>query len=335
MRQPRLIANVCSPMKIMMINGRSYVIKALNKYGFRITMKKDPLDVSVIIVTYNSADMIGMCLDSLGPDAAPSRDVFVVDNASTDGSAEIVRNRYPWVRLTANAENRGFAAANNQVLPLCRGRYLFYLNPDAKLTASGVIGGCIRFMDAHPQVGLAGTRLINPDGSLQGSVSRRYPGQRFAGVETAGLKGDIACVLGASMVARTELIRQVGGFDEDFSLYGEDQDLCLRIRRAGYEIGYVDSAAVVHFGGLSERQSLPADVWKKKTRAEHLFYQKHYLPETVARIRRADLLKTRFRLVTLALTMPFLHDRARAEGKRIKYRAVYETLKRFDGEGGR
>ena len=297
-------------------------------------MKKDPLDVSVIVVTYNSADMIGMCLDSLGPYTAPSREVFVVDNASTDGSAGIVRDRYSWVLLTANAENRGFAAANNQALPLCRGRYLYYLNPDAKLTSPGVIEECIRFMDAHPQIGLAGTRLINPDGSLQESVSRRYPGQRFAWAEMAGLKGDIACVLGASMIARTDLIRRIGGFDEDFILYGEDQDLCLRIRRAGYEIGYCDSATVVHFGGRSEQQSLPADVWKKKTRAEYLFYGKHYLPETTARIRRADLLKTRFRLITLALVMPFLRVKVEAEGKRTKYRAVYETLKPSNGQRG-
>jgi GT2 family glycosyltransferase len=271
--------------------------------------------------------MIGMCLDSLGLDTDPSREVFVVDNASTDGGAEMVRNRYPLVHLTVNKENRGFAAANNQVLPLCRGRYLYYLNPDAKLTGPGLLEKCIRFMEARPGVGLAGTRLINPDGTPQKSISWRYPGQKFAMSEMEGLKGEIACVLGASMVARTDLIRRIGGFDEEFSLYGEDQNLCLRIRRAGYEIGFVDDVVVIHYGGQSERESVPAEVWKKKTRAEYLFYRKHYLPGTIVRIRRADVIKARFRLVTLALTMPFLRDRVRAEGKRTKYRAIYETLK--------
>lgn len=298
-----------------------------------ISMKSTDPEISIIIVTYNTADMIGMCLDSLGPGADPSREVFVVDNASTDGSADIVRNRYPWINLTVNKENRGFAAANNQVLPLCRGRYIYYLNPDAKLTGPGVIEKCVRFMDANPGVGLAGTRLINPDGSLQKSVSWRYPGQKFAMSEMEGLKGEIACVLGASMVARTDLIRQIGGFDDDFILYGEDQDLCLRVRRAGYEIGYIDDAVVVHYGGQSERQSVPAEVWKKKIRAEYLFYRKHYLPETIARIRRADLCKARFRLATLALTMPFLGDGVRTERKRTKYRAIYETLKPLNSEG--
>jgi N-acetylglucosaminyl-diphospho-decaprenol L-rhamnosyltransferase len=293
-----------------------------------------PLDVSIIVVTYNTADLIGMCLDSLGLDTEPSREVFVVDNASTDGGAEMVRSRYPWVHLTVNNENRGFAAANNQVLPLCRGRYLYYLNPDAKFTGSGLLEKCIRFMEDRPEVGLAGTRLINPDGTPQESVSLRYPGQKFTGSEMAGLKGNIACVLGASMVARTDLLRRIGGFDEEFALYGEDQDLCLRIRREGYEIGFIDDAVVLHYGGQSERQSVPAEVWKKKTRAEYLFYRKHYLPETIARIRRADLRKARFRLLTLKLTMLFAGDRARAEGKRIKYRVIHETLKSASHEKG-
>lgn len=290
-------------------------------------MPMAPVDVSIIVVTYNTADMIGMCLDSLGLDTEPSREVFVVDNASTDGGPETVRNRHPRVHLTVNKENRGFAAANNQVLPLCRGRYLYYLNPDAKWTGPGLLEKCVRFMEARPEVGLAGTRLINPDGTPQESISRRYPGQKFTRSEMAGLKGEIACVLGASMIARTDLIRRIGGFDEEFSLYGEDQDLCLRVRREGYEIGYIDDAVVLHYGGQSERQSVPAEVWKKKTRAEYLFYRKHYLPETIARIRRADAIKARFRLVTLALTMPCLRDRVSAEGKRIKYRAIQETLK--------
>jgi N-acetylglucosaminyl-diphospho-decaprenol L-rhamnosyltransferase len=142
-----------------------------------------------------------------------------------------------------------------------------------------------------------------------------------------GLLGEIACVLGASMIARTDLIRRIGGFDEAFTLYGEDQDLCLRIRKAGYRIGSIDEAVVIHYGGRSERQTVPAEVWQKKTRAEELFYRKHYLPGTVARIRREDRIKARFRLLTLALTMPFLKDRQKAAEKRTKYRAIYEALK--------
>ena len=296
-------------------------------------MKKNPLDVSIIIVPYNTADMIGMCLDSLGAETGLSREVFVVDNASTDGSADIVRNRYPWINLTVNKENRGFAAANNQVLPLCRGSYLYYLNPDAKLTGPGVIEKCVRFMDANPGVGLAGTRLVNPDGSLQKSVSWRYPGQKFAMSEMEGLKGEIACVMGASMIARTEVIQRIGGFDEEFILYGEDQDLCLRVRRAGYEIGCIDDAVVVHYGGQSERQSVPAEVWKKKTLAEYLFYRKQYRPETVRRIARAHRFREMRKILLTRLTLPFVRDRARALERMERYRVVYDIAVRQLGGG--
>ncbi len=280
---------------------------------------------------YNTADLIGQCLSSLYKDQGPPREVFVVDNASTDGGVELVRKEYPWVKLIVNKKNRGFAAANNQVLPFCRGQYIFYLNPDTKLVGSGITEKCTRVMDTNPEIGLAGVKLVNPDGSLQESVSFRYPGERFAKSEVAGLKGEIACVMGAGMIARTELIRKLGGFDEDFVLYGEDQDLCLRIRRAGYRISFIEDAVILHYGGWSERPSLPADVWTKKTRAEYLFYRKHYTLKTMEKIRRNDLLKSRFRLLTLALSVPFMRDRTVAEGKRIKYLAIYETVKNLKG----
>lgn len=283
--------------------------------------------VSIIIVTYNTADLIGACLASVAMDEGPARDIFVVDNASTDDGVEFMRDNYPKIHLTANKENRGFAAANNQVLPLCRGRYIFYLNPDTKLIGHGVLEKCVRFMEANRQVGLAGVKLVNPDGSPQESVSFRYPGEKFSRGEVSGLKGEIAAIMGAGMVARADLIRSLNGFDESFTLYGEDQDLCLRIRKAGFEIGYIEEAIVLHYGGQSERQTLPADVWKKKTFAEYHFYRKHYSTKTVARIRRLDLLKACYRIVTLKIAIPFSKDRATAEGKMIKYRAICDTLR--------
>lgn len=106
----------------------------------------------------------------------------------------------------------------------------------------------------------AGVKLINPDGSPQESFSFEYPGQKYAARELAGLKGSIAWVLGAGMLVRTDLFRRIGGFDEDFFMYGEDQDLCLRIRKARYEIGFIDSALMVHLRGQSERQSPRPDI---------------------------------------------------------------------------
>ncbi len=284
-------------------------------------------DVSVIIVTYNTADLIGECLASVERDKGATREIFVVDNASTDGGVALVRDDHSRVHLTANSDNRGFAAANNQVLPLCRGRYIFYLNPDTKLVGSDVLRKCVRFMENNPQVGLAGVKLVNPDGSLQESVSLRYPGEKFSRGEVKDMKGKIACVMGAGMIARPGLIRKLGGFDESFTLYGEDQDLCLRVRREGYEIGFIEDAVVMHYGGQSERRTLPAEVWRKKTFAEYHFYRKHYSRQTVARIRRADMLKARYRLFTLGLLNLFTENSSANEGKMTKYRAICDTLK--------
>jgi len=283
------------------------------------------MDLSIIIVSYNTAELIVDCLKTVLDSTGVDQEIFVIDNASVDGSGPLVRRTFPTVHLVENIQNRGFAAANNQVMPLCRGSYLFFLNPDTTVMPD-TFGRAIAFMNAHRSVGLAGTRIINPDGSLQESVSYRYPGHRYAGRELSALKGDIACVLGAAMIARPEAVRAVRGFDEDFFLYGEDQDICLRIRKAGYEIGYIDEAIVIHLGGQSERQSGAASLWKRKTMAEMLFYRKHYHQETAARIRRADLWKARFRMATLRLSLPFLPGKERARAKLIKYETVHATL---------
>jgi len=124
------------------------------------------------------------------------------------------------------------------------------------------------------------------------------------------------------MIARTDVVRRLGGFDEDFFLYGEDQDLCLRIRREGYEIGYVKEAVAVHIGAQSERSSPREDLLLRKIRAEYLFYGKHYRPDTVARIRKAEFLKARWRLFTLKLQRPFATDIRRLREKEDRYRLI-------------
>jgi len=278
-------------------------------------------DISVVIVSYNTADLIGTCLDSVCASSGCRTEVVVVDNASADGSADHVGTGFPRVRLIANRENRGFGAACNQALPFCRGRYVLFLNPDASLQPDA-LSRAISAMDRNPAVGLAGLRILNPDGTLQPSVSYRYPGQRHCREELRDLPGRIACVLGAAMIARTDVVRRLGGFDEDFFLYGEDQDLCLRIRREGCEIGYVKEAVAVHIGAQSERSSPREDLLLRKIRAEYLFYGKHYRPDTVARIRKAEFLKARWRLFTLKLQKPFATDTRRLQEKEARYRLI-------------
>ncbi len=283
------------------------------------------MDLSVIIVSYNTADLIGPCLTSVIDQTGGDNEIFVVDNASPDGSAAVIAANFPGVHLIANKGNRGFAVANNQAITHCRGRYILFLNPDTVLKEN-CLSTSLSYLDARPEIGLAGLHILNPDGTDQESVSWRYLSQRYTSGELANLPGVIACVMGAAMIAPRETIFSIGGFDEDYFLYGEDEDLCLRIRTRGLQIGFIEAARVVHYHGQSERKSTSAEVWRKKVRAEYLFYDKHYRPETITRIIRAEMLKARWRIITLQLFLPFMKNKEEMLDKLDKYKVIKEEL---------
>jgi len=283
-------------------------------------------DLSIIIVNHNTADMLIRCLHSIRSQSCHSSEVILVDNASQDNSLEIAEGPLSRLTVIANKQNLGFARANNQALNISRGRYIYFLNPDTELK-EGVLGAIIEFMESNPEIGLAGTRILNPDGSFQSSVERHYPGERHSRGELSGLKGDIAWVSGASMIARRSVMREVNGFDERFFLYGEDLDLCLAVRIAGWTIGYIPAALVVHWGGVSERNTLPIDVWKKKFNAEILFYQKHYTDKTIRAIRRATIIQALWRIFTLNLTLSFSKNKEIPLKKLEKYRLMFTLFR--------
>jgi len=281
--------------------------------------------ISIIIVNYNTAELLAPCLNSVEPRSDLGLEVIVVDNASQDDSAAMVSRDFPRVKLIANESNAGFARANNQALKVSNREYIYFLNPDT-VVQPGAFEAMIGFMESHTDVGLAGTRILNPNGSVQSSVERRYPGERRAQKDLRGLPGDIAWVLGASMVARRAIVEELGGFDEGFFLYGEEQDLCLRIRKAGWKIGFITDAVVVHWGGQSERTTATEDLWKKKFTAESLFYRKHYSKRSVLRIHRANVVQAFWRIVSLRLTLPFCADRDVSLNKLTKYRLALKTF---------
>lgn len=287
-------------------------------------MSIDPApDLSVVIVNYNTAPFLRTCLESLLSQRGAGFEVLMVDNGSTDESCRILRTDYPFIELISNKSNVGFARANNLALKRCQGKYVYFLNPDTE-----VLPDCfsimIAFMEGHPEVGLAGTCILNPDGSKQSSVERTYPGENHARGELKGLAGDIAWVLGASMIARKQVMEKINGFDETFFLYGEETDLCLRVRKDGWCIGYIPDAKIVHKGGGSECGSLPEIVWRKKTDSEFIFYQKHYSNRAVRSIKRANLIQAYWRILTIRLFLPFLKNRRTARKKLTKYRVVVE-----------
>jgi len=295
--------------------------------NFGIALETKPLcDLSIIIVNYNTADMLARCLHSIRSQSFNNPEVILVDNASQDNSLEVTQGILPWVKVIANKQNLGFAKANNQALKISNGKYIYFLNPDTELK-EGAFNAIIEFMKSNPEVGLAGTRIVNPDGSSQSSIERHYPGQRHSKGELSGLKGDIAWVLGASMIVRRSVLRGIGGFDERFFIYGEDLDICLSVRRAGWTIGYISNAVVVHWGGASEQNTLPDELWKKKLDAEFLFYNKHYSKKTIRVIRRANILQALWRIFTLNLTLPFCKNKEVSQEKLDKYKFMFTAFR--------
>lgn len=261
-------------------------------------------DLSVIIVNWNARDLLRRCLHSLEPERSEiALEAVVVDNASSDGSADSVAQIFPWVRMIVNGQNHGFAKANNQAAAICRGRYLLLLNPDT-VVDSGALAALVRYADAHPAVGVVGPRLVNPDGSLQRSCWRKFPGLGMAisdalylwkskwtpGVITgeypaSALQTDrpVAHVLGACMLIRRAAWEQVGPLDEGYFLYLEETDWCCRAKQAGWGVAYYPHSVVVHWGQRSSRQ-VPEESLRHYYRSLYRFckHVRRYSPLSLA-----------------------------------------------------
>ena len=288
-------------------------------------------DMSVIIVNYNTADFLTACLRSVLAQTGASCEIWVVDNASTDHSVTMVHEQFPQVRLLASPENLGFAKANNLAAQGARGMFIYYLNPDTEVQP-GCFAAILGYMQTNPSVGMAGTKLLYPDHTPQDSGEERYPGQRHAADELAGLPGRIAWLLGASLIARREVVEQVGGFSEEFFLYGEDIDLSLKVRQAGWMLGFIPEAEIIHWEGRSERHTLPIEVLRKKLAAEALFYRRHYTPATIGCICRANIRQARWRILTLPIEQFLATDKAAVTAKLNLYQLRLNFFQELAGE---
>ncbi len=277
--------------------------------------------ICIIIVNYNTGLLLSRCLDSIRAQKESDCRVIVVDNASVDNSLELVRSGYPEVQLIANDRNLGFAAANNQAIRETEAEFLFFLNPDTELQP-GCLDEIRAFMEAHPEVGMAGPAIINSDCSHHPTVEDSYPGSHYTCGEVDDLPGDIAWILGAALIARRKVIADVRGFDERFFLYAEDIDLCLEVRKKNWSLGYIPKAKVLHLEGQSEKKALFADVMERKIRAELIFFKKHYRSETVAKIRRARLLQAWWRILSLRASGLFFGTEDAHHKKQIKYAVI-------------
>lgn len=252
------------------------------------------MDLSIIIVNWNTRDLLAQCLASIyAHPPGGDFEVIVVDNASADDSVAMVCERFPQVKLLQNDHNPGFAAANNQAIAQSNGRYILLLNPDT-VVKSGALGALVTFMDEHPEAGAAGSMLLNPDGTLQPSchpaptLSREmwrlfhmdavYPLALYRMADwPVDAPRPVDTVQGASLIVRREVIDQVGLLDESYFMYSEEVDWCRRIHQAGWQIYWVPQSHVVHFGGQSTRQ-VAATMFVQLYRAKLQYFRKHYGP---------------------------------------------------------
>ncbi len=238
-------------------------------------------DLSIVILSWNVRELLAACLRSL-PTATGDwwdrAEVLVVDNASTDGSAEMVRRDFPGVRLVALPRNLGFSGGNNVGIRAAQGKYVLLLNPDT-VARPGSIATLAEYMEAHETSGIVGPRLLNPDGTLQPS-RRRFPTLLTALVESTPLQrwlGKLPAIRrfymldqpeavtqqvdwlsGAALLCRREALEQAGLFDPGYFMFSEEVDLCRRVKDAGWEVVYVPHAEIVHYGGQSTDQAVAA-----------------------------------------------------------------------------
>lgn len=254
------------------------------------------MDISIIIVNWNTKDLLLGCLASLHSEASRlENEIIVVDNASTDDSVNAVRERFPRVKIIQNQTNLGFAKANNIGILESSGRYVCLVNSDV-VVRDGCLEKLLAFMDQHRTVGIVGPKLLFPNLTLQWSC-KRFPtlwsyfcesvglsrifraSPFFSGEHMQFFQHDVICpidsLVGALLFVRKEAIEHVGLLDECFFMYGEETDWCKRLRKAGFEIFFLPEAEAVHYGaGSSSRE--PARFYKEVYRSKLKYWQKHH-----------------------------------------------------------
>lgn len=254
--------------------------------------------VSIVIVNWKTPDLLAGCLDSLKKDPGDF-EIWVIDNNSSDGSLQMLSERFPYVKVIANSKNLGFSKACNQAIPQCSGRYVLLLNPDTVVSGSAV-SILANYMDAHPSCGAVGPAVLNPDGALQPACRRSFPTPAAAFFRVTYLSKlfpksklfgkynlsfadeksilEVDSLSGSCMMVRQEIIKKIGLLEEKIFMFGEEIDWCWRIKLAGYKVIYLPDAIIYHFHGASSRLR-PVGATINLHKGMEVFYRKHLAPK--------------------------------------------------------
>ena len=284
------------------------------------------INLSVVILNWNVRDLLRQCLESVVRDDGPANrhqplftEIIVVDNASSDGSVEMVRAEFPAVRLIVNAANRGYPGGNNDGIAAAQGRYVLILNPDTQVVGDA-LSALVAYADGHPDVGVVAPQLLNTDGSVQSS-RRRFPTMMTALFESTWLQSvaprgvlryyymldrtddetqQVDWAVGACLLVRREVIDQVGTLDEGFFMYSEEMDWCRRIKQAGWKIVYLPTAQVIHHMGKSSDQVMAQrHIYFQTSKVR--YFRKHHGKWAAALLRMALLAMYVWQLVLEAV----------------------------------
>jgi GT2 family glycosyltransferase len=253
-------------------------------------------DLSIIIVNWNTRELLAKCLGCVEATAATiTYETIVVDNNSSDGSQEMVRAQFPNVNLIANSDNKGFATANNQGIAISQGRYVLLLNSDA-FVKENTLDSMVAFMDKHLEAGMGGCKLLYEDGRLQPScatfptlatefyiavgLDKLFPKSNVFGKYLMtdwdyGTMREVDVIMGAFMLVRKSVIDQVGMMDEAFFMYSEEVDWCYRFKAAGWKILFTPEVECIHVWGGSSR-AVKIETLIRLYRARVQFFRKHY-----------------------------------------------------------
>jgi GT2 family glycosyltransferase len=307
------------------------------------------VDLSIVILSWNVRDLLRQCLESMASGRPLSAnhpplttEIIVVDNASSDGSVEMVRAEFPEVRLIANQTNRGYTGGNNDGIAAALGRYVMILNPDTRVLDDALVA-MVAYADAHPDVGVVGPQLLNPDGSVQSS-RRRFPTLMTGLFESTWLQPlaprdvlrryyvldqpdgaiqEVDWLFGACFLVPHKVIQQVGALDESFFMYSEEMDWCHRIRQAGWKVVYLPEAQVIHYGGKSSDQvAAQRHIYFQTSKVR--YFRKHHGALTAGVLRVALLAMYAGQLVLEAAKGVLGHKRAL---RRERVRAYWQVLR--------
>lgn len=285
------------------------------------------MDLSICIVNWNTKDFLRRCLRSIYQETTGiDFEIIVADNASQDGSTEMVGEEFPHCKVVRNTKNLGFSKANNLAIAQASGRYIAFLNPDTEVKTRALVG-MTRFLEANPQYGAVGCKVLDRNGAVQPACARDFPtplGQlrylllvdhlsgwlgAFAGADAGYLdaRRDVDCLSGACMVARSEIIDRLGGFNEGYFMYGEDIDLCYRIRKEGWLIHYLADREIYHLGGASSSQrGSVSSIAVTMHESDYKFLKDNYGKSKADQFRTCVLVGSALRMALLGLLLPAL-----------------------------